>query len=322
MTATNGVVTALRVRDGSLLWRYTGAKTNEASATVIDGVAYLGPRYSSDPTATTGTVEALRASDGVPLWFRTLPRDSRTFFHLIVVNSVVYIRSVANTIDAFRASDGSLLRHYMAQTPIASTATDGTAFYLLTRDGHLSALRARSGSTIRMSTMRIPPQSSISVVADGMIFITLHSGCIEALQVSTGVLLWHASPDVSALALSPQPFVINDVVYALTQDGHLFALHARSGSTMWYSTLSMRDGPPSLFALGDVIYIETADGSVDAMSARSGSVLWHHQGDAEVWELLTVTESEVYLASIAGMNELRSITASGTLLYLRMQCKS
>ncbi|MEO6889611.1 MAG: PQQ-binding-like beta-propeller repeat protein [Ktedonobacteraceae bacterium] len=309
-TATNGVVTALRIRDGSLLWHHTDAKTNEATATVIDGIVYLVPLYPNDPTATTGTVEALRASDGVPLWFRTLPRDSRTLFHLTVVNNVVYIRSVANTIDAFRTSDGSLLRHYTAQTPIVSMATDGTAFYVLTQDGHLSALRARSGSTIRMSTTLIPPQSSISVVADSMIFITLHDGGMEALQASTGVLLWHSSPSVPALALSPQPFVINDIVYTLTQDGHLFALRTSSGSTMWHSTLSMRDGPPSLFALGDVIYIEMADGSVDAVSARSGSILWHHQGGAEgTWVLLTATESVVYLASIAGMNELGSITA-------------
>ncbi len=42
-TAPNGVVTALRVSDGSLLWRHAGGKTGEESATVVDGVVYLAP---------------------------------------------------------------------------------------------------------------------------------------------------------------------------------------------------------------------------------------------------------------------------------------
>lgn len=125
VSARNGVVTALRARDGSLLWRHTGGKTNEAPATVINGVLYLVPLNTYDQSAKTGTVEALRASDGTPLWSRTFPRDPHMGFNLTVMNNVVCIRSVANTIDVLRTSDGPLLWHYTSKTSIFSTAADG-----------------------------------------------------------------------------------------------------------------------------------------------------------------------------------------------------
>ena len=66
--APNGVVTALRVSDGSLLWRHVGGKTGEESAIVVDGVVYLAPLLPSGSNDPTVTIEALRASDGSPLW--------------------------------------------------------------------------------------------------------------------------------------------------------------------------------------------------------------------------------------------------------------
>ena len=62
-TATNGVVTALRVNDGVPLWRHVGGKTGEESATVVDGIVYLAPLLPPDSTATTVTIETLRASN-------------------------------------------------------------------------------------------------------------------------------------------------------------------------------------------------------------------------------------------------------------------
>jgi outer membrane protein assembly factor BamB len=309
-TATNGVVTALRVSDGLLLWRHAGGKAGEESATVVDGVIYLTPLLPQDSTATTVTVEVLRASDGSPLWSRTLPRDSLTSFQLTVVNSVVYIRSVANTIEALRASDGSLLWHYTSRTPFVSTIADGMV-YALTRDGHLSALRASSGFPLWTYTTLNPSQPLPPVVADGMVFLNLQGGGMEVLRADTGVLLWRYTSHVPALALFPQPLVTNEVVYALTQDGHLFALRASSGSTLWRVALHATDLLPPLFATGEVVYVGALDGSIDALRESNGSALWHHQGGEGGPTFMTVAQGVVYLTfgATSGINSIASITA-------------
>ncbi len=307
-TSTNGVVTALRVSDGALLWRHAGGKAGEESTIVVDGVIYLVPFLPQDSTATTVTVEALRASDGTALWSRTLLRDSLTSFQLTVVNSVVYIKSVADTIEALRASDGSLLWHYTSRTPFVSTVADGMV-YALTQDGHLSALRASSGFLLWTYTSLIPPQPLPPVVVDGMIFLNLQGGGMDVIRADTGVLLWRYTPRVPALALFPQPFVANGVVYALTQDGHLSALRASSGSIAWRVALQATNLSPLLSMTNGVIYVGTFDGSVDALSASSGSILWHHQGGEEGPVSMTVAQGVIYLTAFTtGVNAIGSIT--------------
>lgn len=309
--STNGVVTALRVSDGALLWRHEGRKAGEASATVVDGVVYLAPLLPPDSDATTVTVEALRASDGSPLWSRTLPRDSPTPFQLTVVNRVVYVRSEAHTIEALRASDGSLLWHYASRTPFVSlpSATDGVV-YAGTQDGHLYALRASDGFVLWTYISLIPPMPFPSVVADGMVYLNLQGGGMDVLRADNGVLLWRYTPHVPALHLFPLPLVADGVVYALTQDGHLYALRASDGFTVWSVALRATDLLPPLIGTGGVIFVGAYDGSIDALRESSGSVLWRHQGGEGGPASITVAQGVIYLAFYAtsGVNSIASIT--------------
>ena len=307
-TAANGVVTALRVSDGALLWRHVGGKTSEESATVVDGVVYLVPLLPSDSAATTVTVDALRASNGSPLWSRTLPRDSPAFIQLTVVNSVVYVSSEADTIDALRASDGSLLWSYTSRMPAASTVADGVV-YLSTQDGHLYALRASDGFLL-WTYASLTPQSFFPVVADSMVYLNLQGGGMDVLRAGTGVLLWRYTPRVPALQLVLQPLVTNGVVYALTQDGHLYALRESSGSTVWRIALQATDFLLSMSGTGGVIYVGTSDGGIDALRASDGSILWRHQGGEGGPTSITVAQGVIYLAVYTtSYNSIGSITA-------------
>lgn len=310
-TSTNGVVTALRVSDGSLLWRHTGGKAGEESATIVDGVVYLAPLLPFNNNAKTVAVEAIRASDGSPLWSRTFLTDSPEPFHLTIVNSVVYVMSAAERIDALRASDGSLLWHYTSSAPYVSmpSVTDGMV-YALTQDGHLFALRDSDGFPLWTYTSLNPSQPLPSVVANGMVYLSLQDGSMDVLRASTGVLLWRYTPRVPALHLYPQPLVADGVVYALTQDGHLFALRASDGFTVWSVALHATDLLPSMIVTGGVIYVGAFDGSIYALRASSGSLLWHHQGGEGGSITITIAQIVIYFPIYTvGANPIESITA-------------
>ena len=106
-------------------------------------------------------VEALRANDGFLLWSRTLPSDAPPPVYFTLVNTIIYLRSEVEQIDALRTSDGSVLWHAASGTPFVSTPSvaDGVV-YASTQGGHLDALRATDGFPLWQSSSLVPPVQS------------------------------------------------------------------------------------------------------------------------------------------------------------------
>ncbi len=311
--APNGVVSAIRISDGVLLWRHLSEATGEESATVVDGIIYLTPILTIDSHITTLTVQAIRARDGSSLWSRTFQTDSPGTFQLTVMSKVVYIWSSAGRIDALRARDGSLLWHYTSRVPFVSlpTVADGVV-YTSAQDGQFTALRASNGIPLWKYTSLNPSQPSPAIVAEGMIFLSQQDGGMDVLRADTGNLLWRYIPQVPAQSLYPQILVSDGVVYAGTHDGYLYALRASDGFTIWSVTLHTNDNLIPMNVAGSVVFVEgSLSGSVNALREGSGSVIWQYPGRAGESVPIMVVQGVVYLASYAasGMNIFASITA-------------
>ena len=218
-------------------------------------------------------------SNGSQLRTRTLPLDFPLSFQLAVLNNVVYFQSEATRIDALSDSNGSSLWHYTSQVPFISfpTIADGVG-YVGTLDSHLTALRNNDGILLWTYRSSNPFQSFSPIMANGMIYLSLQKGGMDVLRANTGVLLSCYIRPIPSLGLYPQPLVANRVVDTLTQDGHLSALHATNGSTIWRVALHATDILPPTIIAGGVIDVETLEGSLDAIAESSGSVLWSYQG--------------------------------------------
>ena len=311
--APNGVVSAIRISDGVLLWRHVGGATGEESAMVVDGAIYLTPILPFDSHTTTMTVQALRARDGFPLWSRTFQTDSPETFQLTVMSKVVYIWSSAERIDALRARDGSLLWHYTSRVPFVSlpTVADGVV-YTSAQDGQFTALRASNGIPLWKYTSRNPPQPLPAIVTEGMIFLSLQDGGLVVLRADTGILLWRYIPHVPAQSLYPQILVSDGVVYAGTHDHHLFALRASDGFKIWSVVPHTTDDFLFMNVTDGVVYVEDVsnNGIVEALRQSSGSVIWQYIDRSGRSVPITVAEGVVYLGSYTtGANILASITA-------------
>jgi outer membrane protein assembly factor BamB len=311
-SSPNGVVTAIRVSDGSLLWHHSSRITGEVSATTVGGVVYLVPLLPFDSTGTSVSIEALRAGDGSPLWSHTFPTDSPGLFQLTIVNRVVYVRSAVESIEALRASDGTLLWHYTSRSPLVSmpSVADGMV-YAGTVDGNLSALRASDGVQLWTYTSPSPAEPLSPVVVDGRVFLNLQRGGMDVLRANTGVLLWRYTPSTPAQQLFPLPLITHGVAYILTQDGHLSALRTSDGFTFWRVALQVTDLLAPLSETDGVIYVGAFDSSVVALRESDGTVLWRHQGGEAGPASITVVQGVIYLAfnATTGVNTIASITA-------------
>ena len=278
--APNGVVTAIRISDGVLLWRHVGGTTGEESATVVDGVIYLTPILPFDSHTTTMTVQALRARDGSSLWSRTFQTDSPETFQLTVMSNVVYIWSSSGRIDALRTRDGSSLWHYISLVPFVTlpTVADGVV-YTSAQDGQFTALRARDGFKIWSIVPHATDDFFFMNVTDGAVYVgdASNNGIVEALRQSSGSVIWQ-SIDKSERSV---PITVADgVVYlgSYTIGANILvsitALRASDGVVLWSYT-PHTTYKQLLPVLGnDIVLIALQDGSVDALYASNGSLLW------------------------------------------------
>ena len=105
--------------------------------------------------------------------------------------------------------------------------------------------------------------------------------------------------------------VADGLVYVSTQNGHLSALRAGDGFTIWSVVLHANDNLIPLNVAGGVVFVvASTSGSVDALRESSGSVIWQHPGKAGGSVPITVVQGVVYLALYTiGANILASITA-------------
>ncbi len=102
MEAQNGSVEALRSKDGSVLWLYTGAEGGAGPLTVAQNMVFL-----TFQTGDRASITALRASDGLALWHYT-PRALPVPFPQLVADGLVLVVFPDGSIDALGASNGTL----------------------------------------------------------------------------------------------------------------------------------------------------------------------------------------------------------------------
>ncbi len=317
--SVHGTVSALRITDGSLLWRYTTGGSVDESPLVVNGVVYVD---SADKS-----VYALRASDGSLLWRYSTAGGFDAYFVLapVMANGVVYTGTQDGVVYALRASDGSLLWHYKTGGPIYETleVVDGVVYAfsdiggLYAFNGRLYALRASDGSQLWHTTygqIYDPP-----IIVNGVAYFVTYvsnsdKGTLYALRASDGSLLWRYTSPAGSLG---SPLVINGMVYAIViepkpktastgQGGFLLQMYTETVHTNLKKPAKGEGGIASVYAL----------------RADSGAVLWHYKLDnggmdsGITW--LTAADGVTYLGATFGpeMNYIYAFrSGDGTLLW-------
>jgi outer membrane protein assembly factor BamB len=154
-----------------------------------------------------------------------------------------------------------------------------------------------------------------------MVFLSLQFGGIDVLHAGSGNLLWRYTPRVPAPNLNPLIFVADGLVLVSTQDGHLSAMRASDGFTIWSAVLHPGEDLIPLNVADGVVYVGASiSGSVDALRETSGSVIWRYPGTAEGTAPISVVQGVVYITiypidanSLATITTLRA--SDGTLQW-------
>jgi outer membrane protein assembly factor BamB len=259
-------VYALRISDGSLLWRYNTNGSVDEPPLVFNGMVYVSSHVDQGPSS----VYALHASDGSLLWRYTT--DEPVNEPPMLVNGVVYVSAnvaqgpgyIAGYVYALRVSDGSLLWRYTRGNYVnMPTVVNGVA-YIGSGDDTVSALRASDGSLLWRYTTKGYVGSS-PLVVNGVVYVS-DNGSVYALKASDGSLLWR----YTAKGLYT-PTVVNGVVYVSA--GGIVALQASNGTVLWRYALASTDFSPPTVVNGIVYTIGTKFSPETAFASSGGYLL-------------------------------------------------
>jgi len=189
--ASDGVFRALRLKDGSEVWRYSGIKGFvEAKAYVDDEGVYVGDWKN--------TFYAFHPKTGALLWTWTNKKLNRMLSPAAVwpvkSHGKVFIVTPERVVYALNAADGKELWSANGGREAIGLSSDGKAIYIKTMQDSVFAWSAVSGVAKRVWSSfagygyEIAP--SPITTQDGLLFIPTDKGNIFALRESDGKVVW------------------------------------------------------------------------------------------------------------------------------------
>jgi outer membrane protein assembly factor BamB len=311
----DGVVSALRTNDGTLLWhsRIDGAVGDQP--VVVNGVVYV-----TASTDTTATLYALRVSDGTLLWHHT--SNGPEISTPVVAYGVVYVGTQEAKVLALRAGSGTLLWQYSDNYVglFSPQLVDGV-LYVTANDvqpGDVYALRASDGRLLWHYEASASLNST--TVIDGVAYVTSQNAMLTALRTTDGHQLWQRALGSGNLGTMWEP--------VQAQGGILYVAMTRMSAPT--ASTSSPGLLPQALAIGSLLWenfqavpavqtIPHKEGvsTLYAIRASDGAMLWHftmNSGKNGMVGWLSVKEGVVYAGV---MDASTPDTSTGHLYALR-----
>lgn len=165
----------------------------------------------------------------------------------------------------------------------AAPTVNGGRVFTVTSDNQTVALAAADGSVLwrhQGITEAAGILAATSPAVSGSVVVSPYSsGEIFALRVENGSVLWSDSLTrtgaMSSLTelndVAGRPVIDRGRVYAVSHEGRMVSIDARSGERVWTRNIS---GVQTPWVAGDFIFLVTTEAEVVCLSRRDGRVRW------------------------------------------------
>jgi outer membrane protein assembly factor BamB len=278
---TSGEVVAVDPTTGRRVWstsRVPGPVAPVAVDPATDGGLIV---YTEGGIGGSATVVAVALSDRQIRWAFTLPRASAG--GPTIADGTVFVGTSDGSVFAIDEEGGG--QRWRARTDgavLSPPAVSGGRVFATSVVGkdapsHLYAWDARSGK----SAWDVLPSQAVvgasAVTATGGRVYAGMGGVVQALDASTGKVLWSRSGSPSGSAsFSPAsaPAVAGGSVYVLDIGGHLSRFRASDGKRLWDFLFDADSTLSSALVAAGVVYAGLDDGTIGAVAVQSGNQIW------------------------------------------------
>jgi outer membrane protein assembly factor BamB len=237
---TRGLVTAVNLKNGSILWETWTIPEQKSSQPLSGGLAYEnGIVFCATPAA---EVVLLDAQNGKIL--RSFPLTAPVRIAPTVKNGVVFAVTINNQLEVI---------NYKTGDPVWS------------HSGILETAGLLGGSS--------------PAISGDVVIVPYTSGEVYALRIDNGTVLWSESlasfqrldPVSSLFHIKARPVIEGDTVYLISHGGQMKALDLYTGETTWMKEIG---GIRSPAVAGDYLFMVTLQNDLTCIDRLTGKVLW------------------------------------------------
>ncbi len=266
--ATNQTFFAIDM-SGQIKWKFSANERIKSDPAVSEGVVYT--------TSYDGHVYALSAKYGRQKWkFPPAAPDGEapdagaiapkafSYAAPVVKDGVLYVGNLDGFMYALSTTDGSLKWRYKTGGGVTSSAlVEGQTVYFGSKDDHVYAIDAATGSEVRWKFKTGGDVISSPKIADGVLYIGSNDKNFYALDAKTGKEKCRFT--TRGEVVSYGVFYENLVIFSGGQgDGSIYALDRATCKQFFrYKTGYKIESDPVL--VGDLFYVTSGDGKLYAM---------------------------------------------------------
>jgi outer membrane protein assembly factor BamB len=250
-------VDAVKVGDGSIVWRYpekVDAKLSYYAAPVLtkDNQLIIGDYVT--------TLTGLNAQTGVKNWAFT-EATGRWIASPLVTDSLIYAPNADGTLYALDLT-GHLKWKFKAGNALwSSPVTDGKVIYLPCMDQNLYALNKDTGEKIWAANLKGALLGSPVISEDGTIYTGTLNNELDAIKASDGTVLWKVTLKGGVWS---GPLLYQDTLYLGDMSGNFYAISTKDQKTSWtYVTTGGIVSTPMIAA--DKVYFTNEVGALTTL---------------------------------------------------------
>ncbi len=297
----NGRVSAVRITDGSRLWRrnFHTMFSDSPGVWQAGGLMFIESRRYSNKQPARGLF-ALRLSDGSVAWHdedwaggeaTPIVIQTPSGARVVAVNSAGWMASWA-------AAGGRKVWQRWIGRPGGATAAGSSVAVSpsiqVNVDPALSCPGteppAGGGGTGAGPVVYRDKYTGSPAYRDGVIYAANYGGDVYAVSWK-GAIRWHQRVSQSSAYASPA--LVGGSLYITSRLGWTLSLSARNGAVRWITrTGRMTYGSPAVG--GGSVYTTSIDGTFWRLSARTGRVTWRQQASSKLVSSPTIVGHRVF----------------------------
>lgn len=280
---------AIDLADGELRWKYQASMEIRSSPTVVDGVVYFGDEG--------GQFHALDAQSGEVKW--VFSTGAGIISGANYVDGRLVFGSYDNSLYCLDAADGSLIWKietlgYVNGTP---AIVDGKVISVGC-DGFCRVVRLEDGASL----MEIEVYAYVGAspaIDNGIAYFGTFENQVMAISVITGELQWIYEHPTRKFPYYSSAAIAADLVFVGGRDKMLHAIDRKSGEAVWtYRTRARIDSSPVI--VGDRVFFGASTGEVFALNASSGEVEWQFETGSSIVASPSIADGRMVIGTEDG----------------------